>query len=452
MITIHLQVKIALLFALIGIPMIAIAHSSDSLSEKKRITIPELKYNFNKEGTNYIKATLLGQTWLRYSEMNSGTTIDGNPVSNYGDIGIRRWRVQAFGQLTDRIFIYTQFGQNNITTLQTKHTGAFIHDAVTEFSIFKELEIGTGLTAWNSFSRYSAAAVANTLSLDAPLYQQALNGVDDQFSRKLALYAKGTIYRLNYRIAIARPMSIKNSLTYIPPINEVSNFSLEAPKMQSTAYLSWQFFDKETAVVPYLPGTYLGKKKMLNFGIGTLLQKNAMWRTNEIGDTLRTNLFFFHLDLFADLPIGKNGSAITAYTAYSHYNFGKNYIRMLNGMNPSNGTNPTHASLNGTGLGFPMIGTGSILFTQVGYKLKDDLIKGNGTIMPYVDMQYGRFQALKNASVIYGAGLHWFIHGTQAAKLSLAYQNRPEFHANSLNEKIQTSRKSMILLQYQIFI
>lgn len=42
---------------------------------KKEIKYPELKKTFNEEGTHYIKATVVGQFWTRYTDMNPGTTL-----------------------------------------------------------------------------------------------------------------------------------------------------------------------------------------------------------------------------------------------------------------------------------------------------------------------------------------------------------------------------------------
>lgn len=418
--------------------------------DSSRIVIPELKLNFNKSGTSYIKGTFLAQTWARYSEFNPGTTIDGTPKSDYGDIGIRRWRIQVFGQLTNRVYFYTQFGQNNFSFLQPRHTGAFLHDAITELRIVKQVQIGGGLTAWGGASRFSSPAVANIMGLDAPIYQQATNGINDQFSRKLSLYLKGEISRLNYRIALSRPMSVKNSTVAIPPINANSNFNTEAPRAQTSGYLFWQFFDKETTPNPYMAGTYLGKKKVLNIGLGWVHQNQAMWHTTDLGDTSRTALLLLGADVFLDLPVGKKGAVLNAYVAYNNFNYGKNYLRMLNGMNPANGVNSL-GTINGPGVNYPMMGTGNILFAQAGYKFKDDLFaKDNGTLMPYVEVQYSQFQALKDPSVMAEVGINWLIHGTHGAKLSLGLQNRPVFENNSLGQAIQTMRKNMLVLQYQI--
>lgn len=311
--------------------------------DSSRIVIPELKLNFNKSGTSYIKGTFLAQTWARYSEFNPGTTIDGIPKADYGDIGIRRWRIQVFGQLTNRVYFYTQFGQNNFSFLQPRHTGAFLHDAITELRIAKQVQIGGGLTAWGGVSRFSSPAVANIMGLDAPIYQQATNGINDQFSRKLSLYLKGEISRLNYRIALSRPMSVKNSTVAIPPIHANSNFNTEAPRAQTSGYLFWQFFDKETTPNPYMAGTYLGKKKVLNIGLGWVHQNQAMWHTTDMGDTSRTALLLLGADVFLDLPVGKKGAVLNAYVAYNNFNYGKNYLRMLNGMAGSRRLSPRSA-------------------------------------------------------------------------------------------------------------
>ncbi|MNE28585.1 hypothetical protein D3C80_1220300 [compost metagenome] len=174
-----------------------------------------------------------------------------------------------------------------------------------------------------------------------------------------------------------------------------------------------------------------------------------MWHTGIDGDTVRTKMLLLGADVFADLPIGKKGAALNAYVAYNNFDFGKNYLRMNNGMNPANGVNSA-ASLNGPGVNFPMVGTGNILFAQVGYKFKDDLLPGNGTLLPYVQMQYSQFQALKDAAVMVEGGINWLIHGTHGGKLTLGLQNRPVFASNSTGEAVRSSRKNMLVLQYQI--
>ncbi|MHA6247447.1 hypothetical protein ACXYMU_05890 [Pontibacter sp. CAU 1760] len=77
----------------------------------------ELRYNLTEDGSKYVKATFLNQVWLRWNESNPGTTVNSDPTDNTLDIGLRRTRMQLYGQLSDRVFFYTQFGMNNFNYL-----------------------------------------------------------------------------------------------------------------------------------------------------------------------------------------------------------------------------------------------------------------------------------------------------------------------------------------------
>lgn len=420
-----------------------------SWRDTSKITIPELKHNLNKSGSHYIKGTVVGQMWMRYSDLNPGTMINNTPVSSYADIGIRRLRFSAFGQLTDRLYFYTQFGQNNFNFLSKRYTGAFVHDAVTEYKVAPQLQIGAGLTGWSGLSRYASPSVGSILTLDAPLYQQATNGYTDQFLRKLSVYAKGQIGRLDYRVAVTSPMTAQNSATTLPAIGSDANFSMDAPKMQTQGYLYWQFLDKENNANPYTVGSYLGKKKIFNIGAGWIQQKQAMWYKNNQGDTVRQDLLLLGIDAFLDMPVNQKGAAVTAYVAYNNYNFGHNYLRNGSVMNPGTTVN-ANGTFNGTGVGVPLVGTGNTVYAQVGYKFKNDLLPDNGTLQPYFSAQVSQFQKLNEPMILLDGGLNWLIHGTHAGKISLGYQSRPVFELNANNEYVQTMRKGMAVLQYQI--
>lgn len=427
----------------------AFTQTEERVSEKNvRIAIPELKYKFNASGTHYIKASLLGQTWVRYSEMNPGTMIYDSPADAYMDIGLRRLRFSMWAQITDKLFFYTQFGQNNFSFLSKRHTGAFFHDAVTEYNILPQLSVGGGLTGWNGLSRYASPSIGSMVTLDAPLYQQVTNGVSDQFVRKLSVYAKGQLGKLDYRLSIASPMAVQNSVVALPAISEDATYSATAPKLQSQTYIFWQFFDKESNTLPYMAGTYLGKKKILNIGAGYIHQKEAMWHLNTDSDTVLTDMLLLGADIFLDLPLSEKGNTLTVYAAFNHLDFGPNHLRNVGVMNPATGTQGT-ASFNGAGVGFPMIGTGAVLYGQAGYKFRDRLT-GEGTLQPFLAGQFARFEKLNDPMLMLEAGLNWLIHGTHNGKLSLCYQSRPVFEQQS-NEHVKlSSRKGMTVVQYQI--
>jgi len=97
----------------------------------------ELKIKLNEDGSHYIRGTFATQIWLRYNQNNPGSTIFGVPQKEAIDIGIRRLRMQFYGQVTEKVFFYTQMGENNFTYLNKQFNGFFIHGAVTEYSAVK---------------------------------------------------------------------------------------------------------------------------------------------------------------------------------------------------------------------------------------------------------------------------------------------------------------------------
>lgn len=111
--------------------------------------------------------------------------------------------------------------------------------------------------------------------MDAPLFQQATNDATDQFLRKLSIYGKGKVGKLDYRVAVSKPMVIENSTLYTNKISTHSDFSRISPKLQYQGYFMYQFFDKESNQLPYTVGSYLGKKRVFNIGAGFIYQKRC---------------------------------------------------------------------------------------------------------------------------------------------------------------------------------
>lgn len=413
----------------------------------------ELKYNLNEDGSHFVKLTFLSQVWLRYNQSNPGSTVFGTPKESTIDIGLRRTRLQLYGQITDRVFFYTQFGQNNLAFNSPRKQGLFFLDALGELKIIDtKLSLGGGLTAWGGPSRYASPSVGSILSMDAPLYQQATNDVTDQFLRKLSFYVKGKLGKLDYRVALTNPMSIQNATAQKMSIDVNSLFAAEPGKLQTQGYFMYQFKDQESNRLPYLAGSYLGKKDVFNIGAGFVTQHDAMWHLSDSGsDTLRNNMNLFAVDVFYDHPLNaEKKTAVTAYACYSLYDFGKNYLRNVGAMNPANGTIGA-ASYNGAGSAFPMVGSGNVVYAQAGYLCKENLFKNLGTLQPYAALQYASFNALADAMVMYEAGINWLIDGNRA-KISLNLQNRPIFTADGAGDFKSTDRKNMLVMQMQVAI
>lgn len=410
------------------------------------------KIFLNEDGSNYFKFTLIGQVWLRHTELNTGSTVNGFAKAAINDIGIRRARIQAYGQIADRVFVYSQFGMNNFNYLSDRKTGFFIHDILGEYEVVrKHLSLGTGLTAWNGLTRFSAPSVGTILGIDGPLFEQNTNDVTDQFLRKLSVYAKGKLGKLDYRMVVSSPMAVQKSVGYSPLLTKYSTFSAMPAKMQTHGYFQYQFLDQEANTTAYATGTYLGTKRVFNIGAGFQYQPDAMWHSANGNDTLHTPMKNFAADVYYDAPVNsQSGTAISLYAAYTYSDYGPNFSRNGGAMNPANGnTNP--GILNGAGNAFPMFGSGNIGYAQVGYKLKNNLV-GKTTLMPYLSLQYAKYHRLKQNMSFWDGGINWLLKG-QNAKLTLAYQDRPVYQLAPNADKAELlERKGSVILQYQVFL
>lgn len=416
----------------------------------------ELKFNLNEEGSRYVKFTFLNQTWLRYNQSNPSTTVLGKAADETFDIGLRRTRFQFFGQITDRVFVYTQFGMNNFNYLAgiggNRKQQAFIHDALGEYIVFKNknyLKLGGGLTICNGLSRFTQPSVSSIMTLDVPVFAQTTVDQIDEFSRKLSVYARGQIGKLDYRFAFTDPFPVSSSGSTQPVLNNDATFTTLGHTHQYQGFFIWNFFETEPHTTPYMAGTYLGKKKILNLEAGFISQKNATWNL-ENTDTVFNNLQQFSVAVYLDMPLNKEKmNAVSAYAGFFSLDYGKNYIRNNGIMNPANGVG-VNASFNGTGNAYPMFGTGKYFYTQLGYKFREGLLKEKGTLMPYFSAQYSNLEKLKDPVLVVDAGINWLINGHNG-KLCLDFQNRPVFTTQTNGDIIETERKNALILQYQVF-
>jgi hypothetical protein len=447
-----------------------------------------LKFNLNDDGSHYFRVTFLNQAWVRFNESNPGTVQNGEAQGQTFDIGLRRTRIQLFGQITDRSFVYFQFGTNNVNSqaLSPGNTNrkvqAFFHDAVGEYKVFKNkdwMKVGGGLTIVNGLSRFSGPSIATILSLDVPVFLQSTVDVTDQFSRKLSVYARGQVGKWDYRVAISDPYPFANSGNPVALNYNQATFAGVGHHHQYQAYLMHMFFDKEDHVTPgYNTGSYLGKKKVLSIGAGLIYQPRATWyqkgannltgtatanAKNKNGipvpdsNTVYNDLLEWGLEVFYDAPINKEkGTALSLMGGFYYTDYGRNYIRMNGLMNPvpvatpanvlDNGTNG-NGSYNGSGNAYPMFGTGTNVYMQAAYLFKRDLLGELGTLQPYATARFANYQYLQDPMQIFDLGVNWLINGHKS-KISLDWEYRPIYDSNLTI----IQRNSSVILQYQIFI
>ncbi len=421
-----------------------------------------LQYNLNEEGTHYFKATFMNQTWLRYNQNNPGTKENDEPKTDNFGVGLRRTRIQLYGQLTDKVFLYFQFGQNNFNAVYNssgnRKIAAFFHDALCEYKLSRgnQLKIGAGLTVANGLSRFSQPSVGTIMTMDVPVFAQSTVDQTDEFNRKLSLYARGQISHFDYRILISDPFPISSNGAPVPPISTNATFNSRSTNKQYSGYFIWQFLEHESHLTPYMTGTYLGSKKVLNLAAGFIFQKDAMWRLNNAADTATENLRHLAVEAFLDMPLhAGTGDAISAYAGYFNTNYGSNYLRYNGLMNPANGTTLTaQNSITGQGPTFgnalPMFGTGSVVYAQAGYLLPKNLEVGKGKLMPYASATLAKFDRLQGLPTnSWNAGVNYFIKG-HSAKLSIDWQNRPTYLVINANTVVKSERKNAFTVQYQI--
>jgi len=439
--------------------------SPQAATDPHKNKIDEMKLKLNDDGTHYLKWTFLNQVWLRYNQSNPGTTVLGENADNTFDIGLRRTRIQFYGQITDHVFFYTQFGQNNFNFLSNNANNrklqVFFHDALGEYKVWKDndkLKFGGGLTIANGLSRFSQPSVSTIMTLDVPVFAQATVDQTDEFARKLSVYARGQLGKFDYRVVLSDPFPIRTNGAPLPVVNELSaTFAQTGHHKQYQGFFMYNFFDKEAHTTPYMTGTHLGKKKIFNIEAGIMTQKNATetgtTETNG-GVTTITNHQYYDMTLWSaalyyDAPLNsEKGTALSAYAGYFDLDYGKGYLRYNGIMNPADGgvNMPAGGS---HGNAFPMFGTGKVIYAQVGYLLKKDLLgEEHGTLMPYASIMSGDFDRLSDRMNVIDVGVNWLIKG-HGSKISLDYQNRPYYKLNGTAlEKDGT--KGQVVLQYQV--
>lgn len=431
----HLRIVLILLFIVLN--------TINVLAQEKPFNV----VNISKDGSQYIKFGMNLQVWGRYAELNEGSKIGTNQVSDTYDIVIRRLRLQAMGMLTENIFFHLQFGQNNINFTQNNgpsNAPLSVMDALGEYHFNEKLHIGGGLTAWGAgTTRYSANSSSSHLTLDTPMYQQFTNISSTFGNRNLSIYAKGYLGKFNYRAAITNPY--RNTTDNLG-IN--SSVSTQTPRAQYSGILTYSFFDKESLEDAYHKGTYLGTKKVLNIALGYMTQAKAMWHLTPDATIAYDDMKILGFDVFYDSPINSKGAALTAYAAFNNNNYGKNYIQSVNTPNPAIGD---HTLINGSGAGFIGVGTGNIYYAQLGYLFgKSDNQAKKGRFQPYAATQIADLEALDTPMTMYELGVNYYTTGTLGPKFSLNYQNRAVYDKTLIGAYKQSDRLGMVVLQCQV--
>ncbi|MBC5863777.1 porin [Flavobacterium turcicum] len=410
-----------------------------------------LKFNLNEDGSKFMRVIAWNQIWMRSSEMNPGTMINGEPTSTATDIGNRRLRFLAYAQISKRYMILTHFGINNQTFTNGgaagssgtgaygagKKPGLFFHDAWNEYAVVLpekdkkfSMSLGAGLHYYMGLSRMTMGSTLNFLTIDAPIFNWPLIENSDQFARQVGLFAKGKYGKLEYRLSYNKPYA-----TNLAPVNTTNAANAVAvdnsgiTKWSKAGYLEYQFLDQEANVLPFKVGSYLGTKKVFNLGAGFYTAPDAT-RTSVNNTINKHDITLLSADAFMDLPVGKKEKkmAVTAYSVLYDYDFGPNYLRNVGIMNIGS-VDPNftgNRAIAGAGTAQPTIGSGTIWYTQAGFLLPNKEVKPKVRIQPFGAVTYKDFDALAQSSTQFDIGSNFFLDGHHA-KITAQYSTRPVY-------------------------
>ncbi|MHA6247448.1 hypothetical protein ACXYMU_05895 [Pontibacter sp. CAU 1760] len=311
------------------------------------------------------------------------------------------------------------------------------------------LKLGGGLTITGGLSRFSQPSIGTIMTTDVPVFAQATVDQTDEFARKLSVYARGQVGKLDYRIALSDPFPIQTNGQAPPALGPNATFTPFGHTKQYQGFFMYNFLDKEAHTTPYMAGTYLGDKKVLNLEGGIIYQKDATWHTGNGTEPNFEHMTLWSIAAFADMPVQENKYAVSAYAGYFNTDYGTNYIRNNGLMNPANG-NSDPAAFNGAGNAYPMFGTGETLYTQAGLRLPQDLLGDQGTLLPYASYRRSAYDRLEDAMEVYDMGVNWLINKHQS-KVSVNYQLRPVFTQQASGAVVKTDHASSAWLQYQVY-
>ncbi|MEN0068245.1 MAG: hypothetical protein AAGA48_39355 [Myxococcota bacterium] len=127
----------------------------------------------------------------------------------------------------------------------------------------------------------------------------------------MGIYAKGKISNLDYRVAVNQP--------FVPSVSPdpktgATQFRNTQNHWAVQGYVKLELADPEGNTLPFLNGTYLGKKQVVNLGVGVQWNPEATGRfVDGVEEVFAQSAL--GIDLFIDTPVGEG--AFTTYAPLS---------------------------------------------------------------------------------------------------------------------------------------
>lgn len=373
-----------------------------------------LKVKLDDEGEKYFRVISWAQVQANYAD-NTAANVASTTFQ------LRRARVLLYSQINPKFMIVTHFGLNSLSAETMSPTGKsegsqiFMHDAWAQYNLSEKITLGGGLHYFNGVSRLNNQSTLNIMTLDNNRQSWATLGLSDQFGRHVGFFAKGELGKLQYQLAVNDALT--NGLdTRTPTIGGSAVYggkrllgSKDAGK-NFAGYFSYNILDKESYLLPYKVGSYLGAKKVFNIGAGFFSHPNGSVSMNTSGNLVGENVTILAADVFYDAPVGENGSALTGYAVFENNNYGKDYL-------------------------YSAYGTGNMFYAHLGYLIAGE--KDKTRFQPYVSYLSHSYDAVNENKTRLGLGANAYFSGHNS-KLTLEYahEKTPATNYNTLSLQV----------------
>ncbi len=406
----------------------------------------------NDDSTAYFRPILINQFWTKLTRNNPGTAaIDGDgPQERSFGFGIRRARLLFLTELGPRVQLFTQIGINNQTFAtgggsgtggvggygQAKKPQLFVHDAWAQYRLahggereggfHNSLYLGIGLHFWHGISRLSQVGIPSHMLLDFPIFNFPDIEQGNQFARQFGIYAKGGFGRFHYRFSLNQPfVTDERILLAIWENDRAVLYPTDA--LATTGYVEYRLLGYEATTLPFRPFTYIGKKRLLNVGLGWYHHPGATAAMRGNEPLQRYDKLVLSADVYAELPLtGTDNSAVTAYFVYYARDYGPNFYRSFGLLNLA--PNGAYAAFTGTptidgyGNRQPLTGTGDIQYLQLGYLLPR--MGWESRLQVFGALSRRDLDRIGEAVYNYDVGANLFVKG-HAFKVTLQHTLRP---------------------------
>jgi hypothetical protein len=423
--------RLILFFTLLCLVSIIPARSSIVADAVKK----GIRFNLTEDGKNYVTFGFSTQIFLRYNELNNGTKdARGNVMKGDMDIALNRNYFPIYADI-ERFNFFSMVcmtGQPATSTVgpysPSKPTFYF-YDVWGSYKVIpKVFNLGLGLNMYSGGSRYYSCYSSQTLGADVPNITAPMTITNDNAARHLSIFANGQIGILDYRVSYIKPFLADNR-----PVSPEPGVAYDIPTydMAYSGRFELQLWDKEVPEVCFKTHSWLGAKKVLNFGVGGNFYPQSTVSYTCQGQAYYHDKLHLAADVYFDTPLA-NESALMCYLGYLYSDFGPNYLQSFGTMDIWNG-----------GIKEPQYGTGDAVLFQIGYVIPKSVINVESKIQPFYTMTYKNFEALNDKIVVHSGGINWYWYG-QKVKFTVEYIRRPYVVGNNVD-----SYKNAVIGRFQ---